>query len=172
HVGIDAVLPWGARVQPHRHDVPALARFAFATIDPGLPERAARAHGGRPVAGAGVGAGERRVQAALVLVQLGIRAVLARSFGAAWRADLVAQGILPLAFSVETDGADVAAGDELEIPDLPDGLEPGRPLVVRNLTRGLQLTLRHDLNPREIATVRAGGVLRALAAPAEPCATA
>jgi len=184
HVGIDAVLPWGARVRPLRYDVDALARFAFAGIDPAFAARA-RARiatevatpgagrvgpadgavgGGFLVAGTGFGAGGRRPQAALVAVRLGVRGVMAFSYGAAWRGELIANGILPLAFASATDRTGVAAGDELEIPDLPEGLEPGRPLVVRNLTRGAQLTLRHDLDAREIETVRAGGVLRVIAA--------
>ena len=171
HVGIDAVLPWGARVRPHRHDVDALVRFAFAGIDPGFAARARTgtaadwaARGGFVVAGAGFGAGDRRPQAALVAVRLGVRGVLAFSYGEAWRAELVASGILPLAFAGAEDRAGIAAGDELEIPDLPEGLEPGKPLVVRNLTRGAQLALRHDLDAREIEIVRAGGVLSTVAA--------
>jgi hypothetical protein len=57
-----------------------------------------------------------------------------------------------------------AAGDELELPTLPHGLDPGRPLVVRNLTRGTQLDVRHELDARAIAIIRSGGLLRYAAA--------
>ena len=40
-------------------------------------------------------------------------------------------------------------------------LEHNKPLVVRDLTRGTQTTLHHDLNEREIEVVRAGGLLSA-----------
>ena len=59
------------------------------------------------------------------------------------------------------DPGELAVGDELEIPGLPDMLEHNKPLVVRNLTRGTQLTLLHDLTEREIELVRAGGLLAA-----------
>jgi len=52
------------------------------------------------------------------------------------------------------------AGDELELPTLPHGLEAGRPLVVRNLTHGTQLDVRHDLDARAIAIAKSGGLLR------------
>ena len=52
-------------------------------------------------------------------------------------------------------------GDELELPDLPDALEPRKPVVVRDLTRGTQVLLKHDLTAREIERVRAGGLLGA-----------
>ena len=70
--------------------------------------------------------------------------------------------MLALRAAAATDLDGVRAGDELEIPGLPDVLEPNRPLAIRNLTRGSQAILRHDLAAAEIAMVRAGGRLRGL----------
>ena len=55
-------------------------------------------------------------------------------------------------------------GAGLEIPGLPEGLETGRPLEVRNLTQGRPWTIQHDLTPYEVAIVRAGGLVRVAAA--------
>src|SRR5207342_2127063 len=46
-------------------------------------------------------------------------------------------------------------GDELEVPGLPETLEAGRPLVIRNLTRGLQLAVHHPFDAYEVDVWRA-----------------
>jgi hypothetical protein len=45
------------------------------------------------------------------------------------------------------------------VPGLPETLEAGRPLVVRNLTRGLQLAVHHPFDAYEVDVWRAGGIL-------------
>jgi len=108
------------------------------------------------------------IVAALALAALGVGAVIAQDFAAADRDALAGQGILPLRPAAPGDLARLHAGDELEVPDLPDGLAPWRPLVVRDLTRGHQLLLRHDLDPAAVATVRAGGRIAEAAAALGP----
>ena len=72
-------------------------------------------------------------------------------------------GVLPL--SLEGDPAAApAVGDELEVPGHPEGLEPGRVLEIRNLTRGNPWAAAHDLTADDIAIIRAGGLLGRLAA--------
>jgi aconitate hydratase len=97
-----------------------------------------------------------------VAVTLGVRGMLARSFDPEFRRLLCQHGVLALRFGGDADAAMIGVGDELEIPDLPEGLEQGKPLVVRNLTRGLQLTVHHDLDEQEVASVRRGGLLATL----------
>jgi aconitate hydratase len=162
HVGAARILPWGARARPLALRIDALAAFAFAGLEGGFASRARSEGGGFLVAGRGLGAGERREQAALVLVALGVRGVLARSFAAEFRRQLRQHGVLALRFGTDRDAETVGAGDELEIPDLPEGLEPGKPLVVRNLTRGSSCTTYHDLDEDGAREVRAGGTLAAL----------
>jgi aconitate hydratase len=93
------------------------------------------------------------------MVALGVRAVIARSFAPGHRAELIRHGILPLRQATDTDAGEVAVGDELEFPGLSEMLEPNKPLVARDLTRGTQITLHHDLVPREIELIRAGGLM-------------
>ena len=101
------------------------------------------------------------------MVALGVRAVIATSYAPGHRAEMIRHGVLPLRrlpVGVEPgEPAELAVGDELEIPGLPDMLERNKPLVVRNLTHGTQITLHHDLTEREIELVRAGGLLAASA---------
>jgi aconitate hydratase len=160
-IGADRVLPWGARVRPLRLRVGELARFAFAALDSGFAARAASHGGGWIVAGKDFGVGPHREQAGLVATWLGLRAMLARSFDPGFRRHLIQHGVLALQFLAAGDYDDIAVGDDLEIPDLPEGLEAGKPLVVRNLTRGAQYALHHDLDAAAVAMVRAGGLLAA-----------
>ncbi|TMQ65749.1 MAG: hypothetical protein E6K78_07175 [Candidatus Eisenbacteria bacterium] len=160
-VETDCILPFGPRVRSLRGSIPALARHAFAGVDPGFAARAEREGGGFVVAGNDFGMGPPRVHAVLVQVQLGVRAVLACSFDPRHRLQMIRLGVLPLRLESRVDYDATHGGDELEIPDLPDGLEVHRSLAVRNLTRGSQHVLRHDLTHDEIAIVLAGGLLRA-----------
>ena len=83
--------------------------------------------------------------AALVLVQLGVRAVMARSLARRLRHAAGAGRGLPLAWASANEGRGVRHGDELEMPGVPETFVSGRPIVVRNLTQGSQYTLRHAL---------------------------
>jgi aconitate hydratase len=159
HVGMNQILPWGARVRPGSQDIELLARHAFAGIDPGFSRRARAQGQGWVVAGRELGSGTRREEAVLVAIALGVRGMLARSFDQGFRRLLRLHGVLGLRFRTDVDASAVEAGDELEIPDLPDGLEAGKPLVVRNLTQGAQYALDHDLDEAGVEQVRAGGLL-------------
>lgn len=159
-VTVDQVLPWGARIAPLAGDVHALKAHAFAGIDPHFAGRAAACGGGFVLAGEGIGRGAAREQAGLALAALGVRAVIAQSWDAGFRRRLLDAGVLPLRFARAADLDAFAAGDELELATLPHGLEPGRSLVVRNLTRGTQLDIRHDLDARDVVIAKSGGMLR------------
>ena len=162
HVDVDRILPWGARVRPVAGDVERLADHFFAVLDPDFGARARAESQGWIVAGRELGGGPRREEIGLVAVTLGVRGMLARSFDPEFRRLLCQHGVLALRFGGDADAAMIGVGDELEIPDLPEGLEQGKPLVVRNLTRGLQLTVHHDLDEQEVASVRRGGLLATL----------
>jgi aconitate hydratase len=88
--------------------------------------------------------------------------MLARSLAPEFAHLAALAGVLPLEFVNEGDARAVAAGDELEIPGLPEALAPGRALVVRNLTQGTQYTVRHPLAARDVDRLAVGGLLAAL----------
>jgi aconitate hydratase len=154
-----AVLPWGARTRPLRARVAELASHAFAVVAPGFAERARAAGGGFLVWRGTFDSDGRGDETARVLAELGVRAVIARDFAFADRRALWLDGVLPLAVATPSDADRLADGDELELPDLPDALAPRKPVVLRDLTRGTQMLLRHDLTAREIGHVRSGGLL-------------
>ena len=160
----EQVLPWGARVRSLVNDFAALSEHAFGGVAPDFAARARAAGGGFVVAGELFGEGEAWDTAALVLVRLGVRAVLAGSIGRDFERLLALAGVLPLRWTGSDDGASVQAGDELEVPGLPETFIAGRPLVIRNLTRGTQYTLRHALSARDVERLRHGGLLADIAA--------
>ena len=73
-----------------------LAEFTFQHRDPEFPRRAKEWGGGFIVAGDNYGQGSSREHAALAPAQLGVRAVIAKSFARIHRRNLIAQGIMVL----------------------------------------------------------------------------
>ncbi|MEO8286295.1 MAG: hypothetical protein ABI670_07635 [Chloroflexota bacterium] len=72
--------PDGAEVMAFRSNVAAMSKFVFRRIDPHFAERASEWGGGFIVGGQNYGQGSSREHAALAPKQLGVRAVIARSF--------------------------------------------------------------------------------------------
>jgi aconitate hydratase len=134
-------------------NIPACARFMFRRFDPGFAARAREWGGGIVVAGHNYGQGSSREQAAFVALHLGIRAVVAKSFARIHRANLIAQGILPLVFAFEQDYDGAAEGDRWTIPvDLG-----GERVEAATPAGAVELALR--LTARERVILRAGGLL-------------
>src|SRR5207249_5274090 len=96
-------------------NIPACARYMFRRFDPDFPARAEEWGGGIVVGGHNYGQGSSREQAAFAALYLGVRAVVAKSFARIHRANLIAQGIVPLAFADEADYDGAELGQEWEI---------------------------------------------------------
>ncbi|MGD9840734.1 MAG: aconitate hydratase [Candidatus Bipolaricaulis sp.] len=150
-VSTDAILPAGPLTQHLRSNLPEIAKFTFHYEDRTFAARAVEKGGGFIVAGENYGQGSSREHAALAPWQLGITAVIAKSYARIHKANLVNVGILPLV----GDTAGIDQGDMLEI-DISDLT---RPLVVRNLTKGTEVPVRAELSERERRMVKAGGLL-------------
>ena len=149
----------GARIEGLRSRLRALADELLSGADPGFAQRARERGGGFLVAGSGFARGAPGAAVALCLAELSVRGVLARSFARGMAQTLVHAGVLPLGIDAGAAPGRLERGDELELPGMPESLVPGRPLTARNLTRGTHLTLAHDLSARDIAILRAGGLL-------------
>ncbi|MDI7276876.1 MAG: aconitate hydratase, partial [Anaerolineae bacterium] len=161
NISTDQIMPAGARLLPLRSNVPALAEHVFAPIDPSFALRARQAGGGFVVGGQNYGQGSSREHAALCPMYLGVKAVFARSFARIHAANLVNFGILPLVLEGVADDA-LAEGDEWRIARVRERLCGGGRLRVENLTRGGEFQVRHNLTPRQIQIVLAGGLLNYL----------
>ena len=152
-ISTDDILPAGPMTQHLRSNLPAISKFTFHYEDPTFAERAEKAGGGFIVGGENYGQGSSREHAALGPWQLGIKAVLAKSFARIHCSNLVNTGIVPL--QCDTDGID--QGDQLVI-DLTR-IHPDQPIEVRNETKGTTLQAKPIVTARQAEIVRAGGLL-------------
>jgi len=155
NITTDHIMPAGAKILPLRSNIPAISAYVFAGVDPTFAERARKSQGGIIVGGANYGQGSSREHAALAPMYLGVKAVLAKSFARIHLANLINFGILPLTLVHEADFDRLEQGDLLEVAvsDLRGKL------VVKNVTRGVEIPVRHNLTDREISMLKAGGAL-------------
>jgi aconitate hydratase len=151
----DAILPAGARILPLRSNIPAIAEFTFCGLDPSFAARAREKEGGIIVAKANYGQGSSREHAALAPRYLGVRAVVAVSFARIHLANLINFGVVPLLFASPEDYERIDQGDQVRI-QWNDFIGE---ILLRDETKGQAIVLTHRLRPREIAILRAGGVL-------------
>jgi len=155
--------PDGATVMAYRSNVPAIAEFTFQHRDKEFAKRAHEWGGGFIVAGDNYGQGSSREHAALAPAQLGVRAVIAKSFARIHRRNLIAQGIVPLLFKNEADYDRVELGQKWEIHDL-HAIAEGEDELEVEIDGGGTFTVTHDFLPREREIVVAGGLIRYLKA--------
>jgi aconitate hydratase len=134
-------------------NIPACARYMFRRFDPEFPARAEAWGGGIVVGGHNYGQGSSREQAAFAALYLGVRAVVAKSFARIHRANLIAQGIVPLTFADEADHERVEQGDHWRIRGIRAAVEAGG----TELEGPVRLELR--LAPREREILLAGGLV-------------
>ena len=158
----DHIMPAGARMK-YRSNVPKYAEFVFEHVEPTFSQRAAanRDKGVHNliVAGESYGQGSSREHAALCPMYLGVKAVIAKSFERIHIANLINFGIVPLTFQNDADYGKIAAGDEVEIPDVRGRLQRGEDLVLVNKTQNVEIPLAYDFSDRQRGILLAGGTL-------------
>jgi aconitate hydratase len=153
--------PDGATVMAYRSNVPAIAEFTFQHRDKEFAKRAHEWGGGFIVAGDNYGQGSSREHAALAPAQLGVRAVIAKSFARIHRRNLIAQGIVPLLFKEEADYERAELGQTWHIANL-HAIADGEDELEVEIEGGDTFTVTHDFLPREREIVVAGGLIRYL----------
>ncbi len=162
NITTDHIMPSNAKLLPYRSNVPYLADFCLTPCDPEFPARAKAAGGGFIIAGTNYGQGSSREHAALAPLQLGIKAVLAKSFARIHMANLINNGILPLTFADPADYDAISLQDELVITEAPArirGLAAGGTLTVENRTTGRPIACLLPLSDRQADILLAGGLL-------------
>lgn len=162
NITTDHIMPSNAKLLPYRSNVPYLADYCLTPCDPEFPARAKANHGGFIIAGANYGQGSSREHAALAPLQLGVKAVLAKSFARIHMANLINNGILPLTFVQPEDYDAIDLLDELSIADAPEQIKAlvnGENLVVTNRTKGRTMELSLPLSERQAKILLAGGLL-------------
>jgi aconitate hydratase len=162
----DEISPAGARALPLRSNIPKLAEFTFTQIDEDYPRKARECKedsGHLIVGGHNYGQGSSREHAAITPRYLGLHAVLAKSFARIHWQNLANFGILALEFVDEPDYDRIDPGDTLVIDGLRDTLTGSQQLTVTNTGKHEQYPVRHQLSPRQVTMVLAGGQIPLLA---------
>src|SRR5947199_633113 len=117
--------PDGVEVMSYRSNIPAIAEFTFRHRDPEFRKRLQEWGSGFIVGGDNYGQGSSREHAALAPLQLGVKAVFAKSFARIHRRNLVAQGILALTFKDESDYDRAEVRETWKLPNTKDELSNG-----------------------------------------------
>ena len=160
NVSTDEIMPAGQRVLPYRSNVPAIAEFVFTQIDETYPARAKEAAGGHcVVGGSNYGQGSSREHAAIAPRYLGLRVVIARDYARIHWQNLPNFGVLPLRFADPSDYARVDRGDVLAFEGLRTAIASGDRVVARNVTKGAEIALTHDLSERQVEMILEGGLI-------------
>jgi len=162
NITTDHIMPSNAKLLPFRSNIPYLADFCLTPCDAEFPARAKNAGGGFIIGGANYGQGSSREHAALAPLQLGIKAVVVKSFARIHRANLINCGIWPLTFANEADYDKIDPEDTLIIANAQDQVEKavaGEDVIFTNLTKGYAIPCRLDISSRQAEILKAGGLL-------------
>src|SRR5438874_6675302 len=117
--------PDGVEVMSYRSNIPAIAEFTFRHRDPEFRKRLQEWGEGFIVGGENYGQGSSREHAALAPLQLGVKAVFAKSYARIPRRTLVAQGLLAQTFEDDSDYDRAEVGQTWSLPKIREELEEG-----------------------------------------------
>ncbi|TML36289.1 MAG: aconitate hydratase, partial [Actinobacteria bacterium] len=131
----------------------------FRHRDPEFRKRLQEWGSGFIVGGHNYGQGSSREHAALAPLQLGVKAVFAKSFARIHRRNLVAQGILALLFADESDYDRAKVGDTWKLPRVREALSSGSDEITVETEDGDTFKVTHDFAPKEREILVEGGLL-------------
>jgi aconitate hydratase len=158
----DHIMPAGPRLK-FRSNTEKYSCFVFEGVDPEFSERARmNRDAGKAtfiVGGASYGQGSSREHAALCPMHLGVKGVIAKSLERIHTANLINFGIIPLTFENDADYEKIEAGDDVRIEQVRELLAEGKPLVLKDETKGIEVPLKYDLTSRQREIILAGGLL-------------
>ena len=159
NITTDHIMPAGAKILPYRSNIPYLSNFCFRQCDEKFSERCKAAGKGFIIGGANYGQGSSREHAALVPLYLGIKAVIAKSFARIHCANLINAGIMPFTFADGSDYDRIDTDDTLALEGIREKIADGKPVTLKNLTKGEEYALNYDYSDRQMAMILAGGLL-------------
>jgi aconitate hydratase len=151
--------PDGVEVMSYRSNIPAIAEFTFRHRDPEFRGRLKEWGSGFIVGGENYGQGSSREHAALAPLQLGVKAVFAKSFARIHRRNLVAQGILAFIFKDDADYDRAEVGQLWRLPRVREELAEGADEITVEVEDGEDFKVTHDLAPKEREILVEGGLL-------------
>ncbi|MEG1134337.1 MAG: aconitate hydratase [Cellulosilyticaceae bacterium] len=157
NITTDHIMPSHASLLPYRSNVPYLAEYCLTPCDSEFPARAKAYGGGIIVGGDNYGQGSSREHAALAPLELGIKAVITKSFARIHKANLINSGILPLVFVHPTDYDTIDVLDELEIVKVKQQVKTKNEIQIVNKTKGIAYDLKLEVSEREREMLLYGG---------------
>ena len=159
NITTDHIMPAGAKILPYRSNIPYLSNFCFRQCDEKFSERCKASGKGLIIGGANYGHCSSREHAALVPLYLGIKAVIAKSFARIHCANLINAGIMPFTFADDSDYDRIDTDDTLALEGIREKIADGKPVTLKNLTKGEEYALNYDYSDRQTAMILAGGLL-------------
>jgi aconitate hydratase len=159
NITTDHIMPSNAKLLPYRSNIPYLAEYCMAPVDPEFAKRAKENGGGFIVGGSNYGQGSSREHAALAPLQLGIKGVVAKSFARIHMANLINSGILPMTFADEADYDRIKQGDNLVLENIREQIKSGNEIVLENRSTGEKIKVNMALSDRQVDIILAGGLL-------------
>jgi aconitate hydratase len=160
NISTGSMSPDGVLVFQERSNIEAIAEYVFRKEDPEFVSRAKEWGGGFIVGGDNYGQGSSREHAALAPLQLGVRAVFAKTFHRIHRRNLINNGIVPALVNDEVYNK-AQLGDTWRLPRVREEIGSGSREFTLELD-GEMVTVRNDLNEHERDQLLAGGLLRYL----------
>ena len=157
NITTDHIMPAGPKILPLRSNIPEISKHCFAVCDESFPARAKELGQSVIIGGANYGQGSSREHAALAPLYLGVKAVITKSFARIHAANLINAGIMPLTFKDPADYDRIAAGDTIALDNIFASVEAGE--MTLKTARGESITLVCAYTPRQIAILKAGGLL-------------
>ncbi len=159
NITTDHIMPSNAQLLPFRSNIPYLAEFCLTPCDAEFPKRAKENGGGFIIGGSNYGQGSSREHAALAPLQLGIKGVIVKSFARIHVANLINSGILPMTFINEADYDGIEAGDELILDNVKEQIIKGDKLIIKNVTKGMDIDVQISMSERQKKIMLDGGLL-------------
>ncbi len=159
NITTDHIMPSNAKLLPYRSNIPYLSDYCLASCDSEFSKRAKEAGGGFIIAGSNYGQGSSREHAALVPLYLGIKAVIAKSFARIHMANLINNGIMPLTFVNPDDYDKIDRDDELKLENMKATILSGDTIIVKNITKNIEIPAQITLSERQKQIMLAGGLL-------------
>jgi len=159
NITTDHIMPSHSKLLPFRSNIEYLADYCLTPCEPDFPQRAKNNNGGFVLGGLNFGQGSSREHAALVLLQLGIKGVVAKSFARIHMDNLINNGILPLVLVDENDYYFMENEDILCIENACEQLKSGNNLIINNLTNDKVIVTTIPCSDRQKQILFSGGLL-------------
>ncbi len=161
NITTDDIIPADADLISLRSNIPELSKHAFERIDQTFYSRTKHLQVGIIIAGENYGQGSSREHAALVLRNLGIRIIIAKSYSRIHKKNLINFGILPLRFKNPEDYHILKQNNIVFTDNLRDQVKNDEVMIylARNNDIQFQIKTFLDISRRNTNIILCGGLL-------------